>query len=209
MNFPQRNVSLDIVGDAICVGPHHVSDGGLLQIHPGNVKYRVKVSSWNTRKDRMSWIVLSFWQMGRSHHVYHVYRLLMKADLFWEDPKHEQWLLFAIAATNPAQVYDVCHWQFVFWNKNHSLCNVAGSRDRRDHMIRALIICLVRDHMRRRLRPTTPSTLFCMLTDNWNWPEICNRDFQGRSHVNLRFQSDVAYPARAQIPVRDFSLILF
>jgi hypothetical protein len=28
VNFPQRHVSLDIVGDAICVGAHHVSDRG-------------------------------------------------------------------------------------------------------------------------------------------------------------------------------------
>ncbi len=104
--------------------------------------------------------------MGWSHHVY---RLLIKAGLFWEDPKYEQRLLFAIAATNPAKVYDVCHQHFCFWNRNHSPCKVAGSRDRRDHMIRAPIMCTVRDHM---ITPTTPSTLFCMLSDNWNWPKV-------------------------------------
>jgi hypothetical protein len=130
-----------------------------LQRHPGNVKYRVNVSSWNNRKDQMSWIVLSFWQMGWSHHEY---RLLMKAGLFWEDPKYEQRLLFAIAATNPAQVYDFCHRQFLFLK--NSPCKVACSRDRRDDMIRALIMSTVRDHM---IMPTTPqaSKLFCMLND--------------------------------------------
>ncbi len=29
----------------------------------------VNVSSWNNRLDQMSWIVLSFWQMGWSHHL--------------------------------------------------------------------------------------------------------------------------------------------
>jgi hypothetical protein len=50
---------------------------------------------------------------------------------------------------------------FFFELKLHPRCKVAGSRDRRDHMIRALIMCTVRDHM---ITTTTASTLFCMLT---------------------------------------------